>query len=214
MLSEIALFTDLTRDELDAVASRAVTREFPKNAIVITDGDTSDSLYVIQRGKTKVFLIDENGKEIILNMLGPGEYFGELSLLDGAPRSASVMTLTPCRFTMISKKEFQQRLLENPRIAVALLQRLAARIRTLTENVRDLALRDVYQRVANTLEKLAIEQDGERIIPQRITHQEIANMVGASREMVSRIMKDLTRGGYISTEGQQIRVEKKLPPAW
>lgn len=214
MLSDIALFTDLTKDELGAVASRAVTREFPKNAIVITDGDTSDSLYVIQRGKAKVFLIDENGKEVILNMLGPGEHFGELSLLDGAPRSASVMTLTPCCFTIISKQEFQQCLMENPRIAITLLQRLAVRIRALTENVRDLALRDVYRRVANTLEKLAIEQGGERIIPQRLTHQEIANMVGASREMVSRIMKDLTLGGYVTTESQQMRIKKKLPPAW
>jgi CRP/FNR family cyclic AMP-dependent transcriptional regulator len=214
MLSEIPLFADLTREEVDIVSSRAVTREFPKNAFVITDGDSSDSLYVIERGKTKVFLIDENGKEIILNMLGPGEYFGELALLDDAPRSASVMTLTPCRFTIISKSQFQQCIVENPRIAITLLQHLAKRIRALTENVRDLALHDVYQRVTNTLEKLAIEQNGEHIIPQRVTHQELANMVGASREMVSRIMKDLSRGGYVRIESQQIRIEKKFPAAW
>lgn len=214
MIENILLFSDLPEDYLKHIASCAVSRNYPKNSILITEGDQSDSLYIIESGRVKIFLNDENGKEVILNIQGPNEYFGELAMLDEAPRSASVMTLEPSRFSIISKADFDACLKSHPEIAVHLIRALAARIRALTENVRDLALHDVYERVASLLVKMAQEQDNKLVITQKLTHQEIANMVGASREMVSRIMKDLTTGGYIESHSKQVTLLKKLPAHW
>ncbi len=214
MIENILLFSDLPEDYLQHIASCAVTRNYPKNSILITEGDQSDSLYIIENGRVKIFLNDENGKEVILNILGPNEYFGELAMLDESPRSASVMTLEPSRFSIISKADFDACLDSHPEIAVQLIRALAARIRALTENVRELALHDVYERVASLLLKMAQEQDGNQVISQKLTHQEIANMVGASREMVSRIMKDLVTGGYIESHAKQVTLLKKLPAHW
>ncbi len=214
MIENILLFSDLPEDYLKHIASCAVSRNYPKNSILITEGDQSDSLYIIESGRVKIFLNDESGKEVILNIQGQNEYFGELAMLDEAPRSASVMTLEPSRFSIISKVDFDACLKSYPDIAVHLIRALAGRIRALTENVRDLALHDVYERVASLLLKMAQEQDNKLTITQKLTHQEIANMVGASREMISRIMKDLTTGGYIESHSKQITILKKLPAHW
>jgi CRP/FNR family cyclic AMP-dependent transcriptional regulator len=191
-----------------------VTRKYPKNVVLITEGDRSDSFYVILSGKVKVFLSDEHGKEVQLNTQGPGEYFGELALIDQAPRSASVMTLEPSQLAVVSRENFQRCLAENPDIAVELISFLVNRVRSLTENVKNLALLDVYGRVARTLLNLSSEQDDQLVIEERLTHQEIANRVGASREMVSRIMKDLCTGGYIQIRDRKIFIQAKLPPGW
>ncbi len=213
-LASIPLFGGFTEEELRTISTHANTKSYPKNTIIINEGDTTNSLYVILSGKVKVFLSDAQGKEVTINLQGPGEYFGELSLLDEAPRSASIMTMEPSQFAIISKPDFDACLTHNPAIALKLIRELTSRIRQLTENVKNLALLDVYGRVARTLLDMAEERDGKLVIDQRLTHQEIANMVGASREMVSRIMKDLTRGGYVSTEGKRITINEKLPPAW
>jgi CRP/FNR family cyclic AMP-dependent transcriptional regulator len=214
MLDDVALFSDLSAKEREALESHAVVRKVPKNTFVLTEGDHSDSLYLIQEGKVKICLNDEDGKEVILNIQGPGEYFGELALLDEAPRSASVVTLEPTRLTLISKSSIEQCVQDHPAIALSLIRSFCRRIRGLSENVRNLALHDVYQRVANTLQKLAVDESGRQVIPQRLTHQDIANMVGASREMVSKIMKELTTGNYISIENKRITIERKLPARW
>jgi len=214
MIENILLFSELPEDYLQHIASCAVSRNYPKNSILITEGDQSDSLYIIESGRVKIFLNDENGKEVILNIQGANEYFGELAMLDEAPRSASVMTLEPSRFSIIAKADFDACLQSHPDIAVHLIRALAARIRALTESVRDLALHDVYERVASLLVKMAQEQDDKLVITQKLTHQEIANLVGASREMISRIMKDLTTGGYIESHSKQITLLKKLPAHW
>lgn len=214
MLSNIALFSDLADEDLEIISSHSVIKTYPKNCILINEGDHSDALYVILSGKVKIFLSDENGKEIILNMQEAGEYFGELALLDDEPRSASVMTLEPTRLMVISKADLQHCLSQNPELTLKLIRYLSQRVRSLTETVRNLALRDVYGRVAQTLEGMAVEQEGKRVIEQRLTHQDIANMVGASREMVSRIMKDLSTGGYIRVINKRISIETKLPPGW
>lgn len=214
MLENIALFSDLAEKDLELISSHSVIKQYPKSCILINEGDRSDALYVILGGKVKVFLSDEDGKEIILNIQEAGEYFGELALLDEEPRSASVMTLEPSRLMVISKTDFQRCLMANPELALKLIQALAQRVRSLTETVRNLALLDVYGRVARTLENLAVEKNGKQVIEQRLTHQDIANMVGASREMVSRIMKDLTTGGYVQVVNRQITIKGKLPPGW
>lgn len=214
MLKNIPLFSDLPDVDIGTLSSHTVTKTFAKNTIIINEGDHTDSLYVIASGKVKVFLTDEHGKEIILSVRGPGEYIGEIALLDEAPRSASVMTLENSTFSIISKADFRDCLAKNPDIAINLIKELAHRVRTLTENVKDLALKDVYGRVARTLTTLAKEENGQLVIAEKLTQQDLANMVGASREMVSRIFKDLTTGGYIKVEDKKITMTRKLPTGW
>jgi CRP/FNR family cyclic AMP-dependent transcriptional regulator len=214
MLKNIPLFSVLADEELDAISRLAVTRNYPKNSVIINEGDHTDSLYVILSGKVKIFLTDDQQKEVIVAIQREGDYFGELALLDEAPRSASVMTMEPCSLLIVSRGAFERHLASDPKLAISLMRGLAARLRATTENVKSLALLDVYGRIARTLLQFAKEQDGHHVIDDRLTHQDLANMVGASREMVSRIMKDLARGGYIKTEGKRITIKEKLPPGW
>jgi CRP/FNR family cyclic AMP-dependent transcriptional regulator len=211
---QTSVFPKLTQSNLSLLSGCSITRKYSKNTILINEGDLSDSLYIILSGKVKVYLSDENGKEVLLSILGPGEYFGELALLDAEPRSASVMTTEPSRISVVTKSDYQRCIAAHPEIAFDLIQVLAHRIRVLTDNVKNLALLDVYGRVARTLLNMAIECDGKLVIQHRLTHQDIASMVGASREMVSRIMKDLATGGYIKVKDKQIILLSKLPPGW
>lgn len=207
-------YQGLSPDEIGAIAACGTTRTYSKQTILINEGDRSDFLYVILEGRVKVFVGDEKGREVILNIQGPGEYFGEIALLDESPRSASVMTLEPSRLAFVSREELTRYLSEHPDASVKLLRAFALRIRELTELAKNLALSDVYGRVARTLLKMARERDGQWVIEQRLTHQDIADMVGASREMVSRIMKDLAKGGYIQTQKKIITICQRLPPGW
>ena len=213
-IKNISLFEGLPDEDLQAISDLAVTRQYPKNTLIICEGDHSDSLYIMLTGKVKVFLNDEEGKEVTLNIQGEGEYFGELAMLDDAPRSASVMTLEETRLAVVSKSAFDECLENNPKIALIVIRGLARRLRELTENVRSLALMDVYGRVAHTLLDLAEEKDGKLVVGQRLTQRDIASMVGASREMVSRILRDLTAGGYISSKNKIITINERLPSAW
>ncbi len=214
MLEDVSLFSGLPQSDLDAISRLATTRAFPRNTIIISEGDTSDSLYAILSGKVKIYLSDDEGKEIIINIQGVGEYFGELALLDDSPRSASVMTIEPCKLAIISKIAFDECLEANPQIALRVIRGLSTRLRDLTDNVKSLALMDVYGRVARTLLDLAEDENGEQVVRQRLTQRDIANMVGASREMVSRILKDLSTGGYITIRNKTITIHEKLPHGW
>lgn len=214
MVQTSATFPQLSPDHLSLIATCGVARKYPKNSILVSEGELSDSLYIITEGKVKVYVSDEQGREVLLNILGPNTYFGELSLIDDEPRSASVMTVEPSQVVVVSKANFSQCLAVHPEVAFELIGALAKRVRALTNSVKNLALLDVYGRVARTLLNLASEHDGKLMIQQRLTHQDIASMVGASREMVSRIMKDLTVGGYIETKDKQITICSKLPPGW
>jgi CRP/FNR family transcriptional regulator, cyclic AMP receptor protein len=199
--------------ELRALSGEGVVKSFPKHAVIVNEGDETDSLYIIFSGRVKVFLSDEAGKEIVLGTQGPGEYFGEM-VLDGGPRSASVMTLDPSRFAVIPKAKFREFLLGHPEFAVHLIEKLIRRARALTENVKSLALMDVYGRVARLLLDLAVKEDGRLVINERLTQQDIASRVGASREMISRIFKDLTTGGYITADKKRITINKTPPRHW
>jgi len=213
-LNNIALFSGLSEEDMAAISNLAVTRSFPKNTLVICEGDMSDSLYVVLSGKVKVFLSDEEGKEVTLNLQGAGEYFGELAILDEAPRSASVMTVEDTKLAVLSKVAFERCMGQHSTIALMIMRGLARRLRELTDNVRSLALMDVYGRVARLLLEMSEEQDGKNVIKQRLTQRDIASMVGASREMVSRILRDLSIGGYITIENKIITLNERLPPAW
>ena len=188
-------------------------RSYPKNTVFITEGDSSDSVFVVLAGRVKIFLSDSEGHEMILDMQGPGEYVGEMAL-DGKPRSASVMTMEPTTFSVVGRDPIREAIRHNPDFALDMISKIIDRARLATNSVKDLALLDVYGRVARLLLNMAVETDGKLAIPDKLTQQEIAERVGASRDMVSRIFRDLTAGGYIKVENRMITITKKPPARW
>lgn len=198
---------------LEKISAPAQVRTYAKNAIVVSEGDETDSLYVLLSGRAKVFVSDENGREVQLNQIGPGEYFGEVTL-DGGPRSASVMTLEECRCAVVRRAELTGFLERNPEFALHVVRKLAHRVRALTDNVRSLALMDVYGRVARLLLELAEEREGRLVVKEALTQKDIASRVGCSREMISRIFSDLNDGGYVRKEDGRLVIMRKPPPRW
>jgi len=216
-LANIPLFAGLEEHELSVIYKGAMVKRFPRNTIVIHEGDDSDSLFLILDGRVKVFLTSEKGREVILNTQSTGEYFGELALLDDLPRSASVITVESSQFCVVSKTAFQEVLIDHPAIALKVIKNLTLRVRALTDNVKNLALLDVYGRVARTLLSISVECEGEEgkmVVEPKPTHQDLGKMIGASREMVTRIMKDLVVGGYVHVEHERIVIHQKLPRSW
>jgi CRP/FNR family cyclic AMP-dependent transcriptional regulator len=211
IFENVPLFSGLEAGELKVLEGHATVRTYPRNTVVITEEDEANTLYVVLSGQVKVFLSNEEGREIIVNMQGAGEHFGELALIDSAPRSASVMTTQKTKLAAISKTDFRKILAGHPDIALSLIRDLTRRVRVLSTNVKNLALLDVYGRVAKTLLSLARDHEGKLIVEERLTQQDIANRVGASREMVARIMKDLIIGNYISINHRRIEINEKLP---
>ncbi|MGI8738757.1 MAG: Crp/Fnr family transcriptional regulator [Gammaproteobacteria bacterium] len=208
------LFGALASADLDAIAQCGATRTYPKHAVILSEGDETRCFYVIRAGRVKIYVSDEHGREVTLNTQGAGEYFGELSLIDQAPRSASIMTLESTKLQSVSYADFQRCLITNPELASKLVHGLAQRVRDLTELVKNLALNDAYGRVARTLVKLAADRDGQLVIERQLTHQDLANRVGASREMVSKIMRELTIGQYIEIKDKKITIPRPLPRRW
>ena len=212
-LRAVPLFERLQDHDLQQIANAAVVRSFPRNSIVITEGDDSNSLYLVLSGEVKVFVSDEDGKTNTINRLGPGDYFGEMSLIDDQPRSASVATLGACKLSIISRAFLFDYIESNPRVAIALLQGMARRLRDTTGHAKNLALMDVFGRIAHVLLDEAADEDGRLITPP-LTQQDIAERVGSSREMVSRILKDLRAGDYIAQDGKRIVINKAIPDRW
>ena len=209
----IGLFSSLPDADMKILTSHAIVKNYKKNTIVVNKGDETNSLYIILAGTLNAYVDNDQEKEVILTMMGPNGSFGELSLLSDKPRSASVITTTPCKLAIISKPDFMACLAKNPSISFKIIQALINRIHNLTEDVSGLALLDVYGRIVKTLNKNAAEKDGKLTTPP-LTHQDIANMIGSSREMVSKILKDLKKGGYISADGKSITIERTLPSGW
>lgn len=210
-LARIGLFAGLDQHEVEALAARAHNKHYPAHTLLAVEGGQSDFLFVILSGSVKIYVSDDDGAEVILAFMGPGDFFGEMALIDNGERCASAMTLEPSRVLSISKTAFRECLTRNPDIAVGLIKTLSGRVRLLNDNVKSLALLDVYGRVARALLQMA-RPDGEQlVVAQRLTHQDIASMVGSSREMVSRILKDLERGGYIGYRNKHIVIHEKLP---
>jgi CRP/FNR family cyclic AMP-dependent transcriptional regulator len=208
-----AVWTHLNEDELLALSAQGIVKSFPKNAVIVSEGDETDSLYIVIAGRVKVFVSDQDGGEVVLGTQGPGEYFGEM-VLDGGPRSASVMTMEPSRFAVIPKANFRDFLHNHPAFSIHLIEKLIRRSRALTESVKSLALMDVYGRVARLLLDLAKEEEGKLLVTEKLTQQDIASRVGASREMISKILKDLSTGGYITVERKRITINKTPPRHW
>jgi CRP/FNR family cyclic AMP-dependent transcriptional regulator len=197
------------------IAAKGGVKRFPAHTVLMYEGDAADSLFIILSGRVKVYASNASGKEVTLGTQGAGEYVGELAL-DGGERSASVVTLEPTTCAVVTGAQLREFIVEHPDFAIHLIHRLIRRVRTLTDSVKSLALDDVYSRVVGLLAQLAqpTEPGGPRVVVERLTQQDIAERVGSSREMVSRIFKELTVGGYIEVTGGRITVLKTPPVAW
>jgi len=211
--NETASSPPLRDDVLHTIAASGVVRSFPKQTVLIHEGDVGDSLYIILSGRVKVYASNAAGREVVINFHGAGEYVGEMSL-DGAPRSASVLTMEPTTCAIVNRAQLRDFIAANPDFAQHLIHTLIRRARSATENVKSLALSDVYGRLVRLLNALAVEQGGNLVVHERLTQQDIADRVGASRDMIGKLMKDLVGGGYLAIEDRQITIIKKLPPGW
>ncbi|MFO1311172.1 MAG: Crp/Fnr family transcriptional regulator [Burkholderiales bacterium] len=202
------------RDEvMRQITASGIVRSYPKNTVLIAEGDVGDTLYIVLSGRVKVYASNAAGREVVLNFHGPGEYVGEMSL-DGEPRSASVITVEPTSCAIVNRAQLRDFLAQNPDFAQHLIQTLIRRCRSATENVKSLALSDVYGRMVRLINALAVEHDGRMVVEERLTQQDIADRVGASRDMIGKLMKDLVAGGYLVVEDRRITILKRLPPGW
>ena len=198
---------------LAAIASTGVSRSYPKGKVLIREGDVGDALFIILAGRVKVYASNDEGREVVIDFHGPGEYVGEMSL-DGEARSASVVAVEPTTCAVVDRERFRDFVLAHPDFALNLVLKLIHRVRVATENVKSLALSDVYGRLARLLNALAEPRGGVRVVPEKLTHAEIAARVGASRDMVGKLLKDLVAGGYIGIEERTITLRRKLPTGW
>ena len=198
-------------EDLDMLSGQLQRVKYTRNSIIISEGDVSDSLYLVNKGEIKIYISDQNGREIQLNTLGPGDYFGELSLLDQKPRSASAITVCDSELSVISSSALMRCLNKSPDMAIRMLQSLAKAMRDATELQRGLALMDVYGRLRKTLLSLSRRVNDINVVEPKPTQQEIANMIGASREMVSRIINNLKINDYIETTTESIIIRQELP---
>jgi CRP/FNR family transcriptional regulator, cyclic AMP receptor protein len=206
-------FAPLRQDTLREIAATGVVRQFPKQTVLIHDGDAGDTLYIILSGRVKVYASNAAGREVVIDFHGAGECIGEMSL-DGSTRSASVMTVEPTTCAIVNRAHFRDFILAHPDFAMYLIEKLIHRVRVTTENVKSLALSDVYGRLARLLNALATEVDGALAVREKLTHQDIADRVGASRDMIGKLMKDLVGGGYLAVEDRTITILRKLPTGW
>ena len=203
----------LDAGELRSLSAQGVIKSYAKNTVVVSEGDDTDAFFIVVAGRVKVYVSDEEGREVVLRALSPGEYFGEMTL-DGHPRSASVMTTEPARLIVIPRAKFHDFVRSHPEFSIHLIEQLIGRVRALTEDVKSLALMDVYGRVARFMLEMAKPENGKLVIPDKLTQQDIASRVGASREMISKIFKELVTGGYISIERKRITINKTPPRHW
>ena len=215
-LRNVSLFESLDRQELEALSEVTFTRTFSKDNVIILAEEEGDTLFILKKGQVKVSIVSEEGREVILSLLGPGSVFGELSLLDGKPRSANVVATEETDLLMLRRSDFLQLIYKTPQIATALLAELATRMRKTDRQIEGLALLDVTSRISDTLLQLATEQGAETAdgvtIESRPTHQELANMSGTTRETVSRVLKRLEGQGYINRNGRKITILRE--EAW
>lgn len=200
---------------IQALAEQGVPRRYRRGALIIQEGERGDTLYIVRSGRLRAFVSDASGKELTLGVYGPGEYVGEMSL-DGGPRSASVEAAEDTVCAIVTREALLAYIAIYPVFALEMMARLIRRARLATENARSVALIDVYGRLARLLGTLAEQPDaqGHRTLRERLTHQQIASHLACSREMVSRLLKDLETGGYIAVSDRRLVLLKALPARW
>lgn len=214
VMQGFSLFSGLTDEQCIEVCNRTVRKRYRKNAIIITEGDSGHTLYLVVEGRIRIFGRDDSDdREIVFNELGPGDYFGELALLTGQGRMASAVAESACTLLTLSRVSFVETLHKHPAVAMQLLQDMAAHIGRLSADLSSMTFMDVYGRLARLINEGAVEEDG-RLLTPAWTHQAIASRVGSSREMVTKILRDLRTGGYLAVDNKRLLILKKLPPHW
>jgi CRP/FNR family cyclic AMP-dependent transcriptional regulator len=209
-LRNVPLFSTVPEGQLSLLTRVVGRKSYPRNSTIINAGDPTDALYIVISGRLKVMMSDDEGREVILAILGQGEFFGEMGLIDEAPRSATVIAIEPCELLTINKMDFKKCLAENFEIAVGVMKGLVKRLREADKKIGSLALMDVYGRVARLLMEMAETVDGQRVVTKKLPKQDIAKMIGASREMVSRVMKDLQTSGHIEVKSGAIFLHEAM----
>jgi len=209
-LRTLPMFETLSNERLTKIASFASMRHVPRHAVVLQAGDRTDNIYLILNGELKVQISDEDGREVILSMLAAGEMFGEMGVIDDHPRSATVISTEPCDLVVIAKEDFKNCLAENFEVSLYIIFSLVKRLREADRKIESLALVDVYGRVARLLLEMAEIQNGRKVVTRRITRQDIAKTIGASREMVSRVMRDLQLRGLIEERDGCIWLQRAI----
>ena len=204
VLKAVPLFSTCPDEQLRMLVTVVTRKSAPRGSMILVAGDATDSLYIVLAGRLKVMMSDSEGKEVILSILGPGEFFGEMGLIDDSPRSASVVALEACELLSVSKRDFARLLSQSFEMTMAVMRGLVRRLREADRKIGSLALLDVYGRVARLLLDMSENVNGEKVVTKKLPKQDIAKMIGASREMVSRVMKDLQLGGYIEVRGSHI----------
>ena len=210
LLRNVPLFSVLPENQLSLLTTLMSRKSFPRGTTIIAAGDQTESLYVVISGRLKVMISDDEGREVILAILGPNEFFGEMGLIDDQPRSASVVALEACELLSLSKRDFKKCLAENFEMAMTVMRGLVTRLREADQKIGSLALMDVYGRVAHLLLEMSETVDGQKVVTRKLAKQDIAKMIGASREMVSRVMKDLQSGGYIEVRPGSIHLHETI----
>ncbi len=206
------MFGAFPEEQLRALATMVTRRSVGRGAVIMRAGDPTDALYIVISGRLKVMMGEADGKEVILALLGAGEFFGEMGLVDDGPRSATVLAIEPCELLSVSKQAFKKCLAENLDVAMAVLRVLTRRLREADRKIGSLAMLDVYGRVARLLLDMSENVNGEKVVTRRLPKQDIAKMIGASREMVSLVMKDLQTSGYIEVRGSTIVLRDTIAP--
>ena len=210
LLKSVPLFSSLTDEQVRVLQPCIQQRSYPRSSFILRAGEETDALYIIVSGRVKILIPDAQGREVILAVMGPNEFFGEMGLLDDQSRSASVETLEACQMLRFPKSAFISCLKDNFDLAMIIIRSLVKRLRDADRKIESLALIDVYGRVARLLLDQAEEVDGMWIVRSAPPKQEIARMIGASREMVSRVVKDLQQRGYIRAEKRKVFLLDKI----
>jgi CRP-like cAMP-binding protein len=200
LIRRVPLFSMLTTDQAQVIADGVIKRRFRRGEIIVEQGRKSDALFILLSGRARVITSDSRGREVILAVLEAGDYLGEMSLIDNEPHSATVRAEVQTDVLVLGRSEFAACLPENSSLSYAILRGLVGRLRNADRQIESLALLDVYGRVARALLDMAQDDEGVRIIRQKVSRQDLAKVVGASREMVSRVMKDLEERGLIQTQ--------------
>lgn len=213
MDSELELEKGITASLADLMGEGAL-RTFPKKTVLMQEGDAGSVMYLVLSGRVKVYTGDDNGKELVLDYCGPGEIVGEMAM-DGGPRCASVVAEETTRCALIPLTSLRERLITDPELSTRIIDLLIQRARFATKRAKDLALANVYNRVTSLITGLAaIDDQGRLVVQEPLSQKNIADRIGCSRDMVNRVFKELTKGGYVAVDGRNITILKKLPAAW
>jgi CRP-like cAMP-binding protein len=210
-LRSIPLFSHVADADLEQIASHLIERRYPRNTTIVEEGLPGDYMYIIREGRVKVTKLSEDGREKILAFFEPGHFVGDMALLDRAPRSASVKALTPVRVLALSRADFTGLIRKSPDLAIAVIRELSGRLRAVNDQASALSFQRVKDRTKGLLIRLAKDPaaEADRVMTPALTHQQIADMIGTSRETVTRVIKDLKGAGWLAQEGKRYVVSKE-----